>query len=152
MPVPVRSEVDAKELYASMRPTLIFFLGERKVPHDVIVQIASLDIVTVNQLARTGRSDDDFTQWLEEDVKANKADPGGRSLQARLFDAFDSCKRVKDEENTAMPKSSAIIQPLEIPRGDHLELWRTYQSITGQIRDELYPTSTTGCRSWRRMR
>ena len=94
MPVLVRSEVEAKELYASMRPKLAFVLEERKVPYEVIVQIASLDIVTVNQFARTGRNDDDFTQWLEEDVKASKADPGGRSLQARLFDAFDYCKRV----------------------------------------------------------
>ena len=140
MPVPVRPEVEAKELYASMRPKLTFALEARKVPYEVIVQIASLDIVIVNQFARTGRNDDRFTQWLEEDVKASKVDPGGRSLQARLFDAFDYCKRVKDEEDTAMAKSNAINQPLEIPRGDHLELRRTYQSITGQIRDERYPS------------
>ena len=39
-----------------------------------------------------------------------------------------------------MAKSNAVNQPLEIPRGDHLELRRTYQSITGQIRDEHYPS------------
>ena len=47
---------------------------------------------------------------------------------------------MKDEEDSASARSSAINQPLEIPRGDHLELRRTYQSITGQIRDELYPS------------
>ena len=42
MPVLVRSEVEAKELYASMRPKLTFVLEERKVPYEVIVQIASV--------------------------------------------------------------------------------------------------------------
>ena len=60
------------ELIATIRPRMIFMLEERKIPREVIAQIASLDITTTSQFARTGRNDDDFAQWLEEDVQAKK--------------------------------------------------------------------------------
>ncbi len=140
MPVTQRTEAEVEQLCSTMRPKLVFALEERKIPRDVIAQFASLDIVTVNQFARTARSDDDFVQWLEEDVKANKADPGGRSLQARLFDAYDFCKKIKDEEDAVSAKSKALGQAAEAPRGDLAELRQTYQGLVGKIRDEVYPS------------
>ena len=108
-------------------------LEERKIPREVIAQIASLDITTTSQFARTGRNDDDFAQWLEEDVQAKKSDPGGRSLHARLFDAFDL-------STVILAKAKAGGQPTELFRGDHSELKRSYLTLVGPIRDELCPS------------
>ncbi len=140
MPVDAFPEAEAKTLYESMRPQLTFMLEERKVPYDVIVKIASLDILTTNQYSRVGRNDDDFVAWLEEDVGVKKTDAGGRSLHARLLDALDLCRKLKEEESAVVAKARATGQPAEITGGAHLELRKTYQAVTGSIRDELYPS------------
>ncbi len=140
MPVREITEAEVNAAINSMAPRLVFLLEERRVPRPVIAAVGGDDVLTVAQFAKTGRNEEGFYSWLEEDLGIKVSDQGGRSLQARMADAWEAAKRHKEEAETMAGRTRAMgLQP-ELQKGDQVALRKQYRELAGTIDDEEYPS------------
>ncbi len=140
MPVQEFSEADINRLVEAMAPRLTFLLEERRVPRAVIAAIGHDDIVTVAQFAKTGRNEEGFYRWVEDDLGIKTTDQGGRSLQARLADAWEAAQRHKEEAETMAGRARAMGLKPETMKGDQIELRKKYRQVAGTIENDEYPS------------
>ncbi len=140
MPVTIETE-ECKMHYEKMSPKLTHLLERRNIPLEVIGAIGRDDVTTIGIFARTGRGNEDrFVEWLERDIGVKETDAGGRSLQARLLDAWDAAKTQKAEVDQAEAKARAVGMTPELLHADQIELRKSYQSVVGVLEDENYPS------------
>ncbi len=140
MPVREITEAEINAAISSMAPRLVFLLEERRVPRPVIAAVGGDDVLTVAQFAKTGRNEEGFYSWLEEDIGIKVTDQGGRSLQARMADAWEAAKRHKEEGETMAGRTRAMgLQP-ELQKGDQVALRKQYRELAGTIDDDEYPS------------
>ncbi len=140
MPVQEFTEADTNRLVEAMAPRLTFLLEERRVPRAVIAAIGHDDIVTVAQFAKTGRNEEGFYRWVEDDLGIKTTDQGGRSLQARLADAWEAAQRHKEEAETMAGRARAMGLKPETMKGDQIELRKKYRQVAGTIENDEYPS------------
>ena len=140
MPVNV-AECERAELYARVAPKLAHLLERRNVPHEVICALGRDFITTVGTFARTGRgSEEKFLEYIEKDIGVVESDPGGRSLQARLLDAWDAAKHQKTEVDIAEAKTRASGMSTALSNSDQVELRKAYAEVSGDLEDDKYPS------------
>ncbi len=140
MPVREIAEAEVNTTIGAMAPRLVFLLEERRVPRMVIAAVGGDDVLTVAQFSKTGRNEEGFYSWLEEDLGIKVSDQGGRSLQARMADAWEAAKRHKEEAETMAGRTRAMgLQP-ELQKGDQVALRKQYRELAGTLDDEEYPS------------
>ncbi len=140
MPVRECTEEEVNSLIGTMAPRLVFLLEERRIPRPVIAAIGRDDVLTVAQFSKTGRNEEGFYSWVEDDLGIKVGDQGGRSLQARMADAWEASKRHKEEAESMAGRTRAMgLQP-ELQRGDQVALRKQYRDLAGAIEDDEYPS------------
>ncbi len=140
MPVAIEKE-QCEAFYSKMSPKLTHLLERRSVPYEVICALGRDDITTVGIFARTGRGNEDrFVTWLERDIGVLETDPGGRSLQARVLDAWDAAKQQKTETDAVEAKTRAAGLTPSLLTAEQIELRKAYAELVGDLDDDKYPS------------
>jgi hypothetical protein len=139
MPLLVITEAQKSRALETMDSGLRHMLEEAYIETDIIAIISHLHAKNVPNFARIETDEGGFRQWCREDIGIEPAGVG-RGLISSLVNVWLAARTRVERDAVTQAEARAQGQQPELPRSTQLDLRRSYQRISGELEDRLYPS------------